>query len=89
MTESNHVRVREGGWEYTVERRLLPDDDRLTVLDKDPYGPSGDPAPPKPVTDLGTPAPGSKKERERAQTTAANRGGDGAGQKSAAPEKEN
>lgn len=83
MTDSTHVRVREGGWEYTVRRDQLVDDERLTVLDKDPFAPSGDPAPPKPVMPLGEPAPGTKKQRERTQTTAAKGGGEDAGQSSA------
>jgi hypothetical protein len=81
MTE--YVRVREGGWEYTVERRLLVNDERVTVLDKSPFAPSGDPAPPKPVMPLGEPAPGTKKDRERTHSTAAKGGGKDAGQSSA------
>lgn len=83
MTDSTYVRVREGGWEYTVRRDQLVADDRLTVLDKNPLGPNGEPAPPKPVMPLGEPAPGTKKDRERTKTTAANGGGENAGQQSA------
>lgn len=81
MTE--YVRVREGAWEYTVERRLLVDDDRLTVLDKNPFAPNGDPAAPKPVMPLGEPAPGTRMDRERTQMTVAKGGGKDAGQSSA------
>lgn len=79
---ADHVRVREGGWEYSIEKRLLPEG--LEVLDKSPYAPSGKVAPPKPVTPLGTPAPGSVQERKREtrKSEASSRGTD-AGQSSA------
>lgn len=83
---TDHVRVREGNWEYTIPKRRVTDG--VEVLDKDPYAPSGKPAAPKPVTPLGTPAPGSKKERERTnKTSEAKALGEVAGQ-SAAPETE-
>ena len=85
---SEYVRVREGGWEYTLRRDMVPKDDRVTVLDKDPLAPNGTPAPPKPVTALGDPAPGSKQARKRSQTSA-DRGGKDAGQTSADTTKEN
>lgn len=79
---TDYVRVREGGWEYSVEKRLLPEG--LEVLDKSPYAPSGKVAPPKPVTPLGTPAPGSKQERRRTtKKSEAARQGTDAGQSSA------
>lgn len=86
----DHVRVREGGWEYTIRKKKRPPKG-LEVLDKDPYAPSGKPAPPKPVTKLGTPAPGSKQERARTakKTSGGKSPGGDAGQSSAAPEQEN
>jgi hypothetical protein len=87
---AEYVRVREGRWEYTLRKGHVPKG--VTVLkDKDPLSPSGKPAPPKPVTDLGTPAPGSKQERKRAakKTSAAKSRGVDAGQTSAKPETEN
>lgn len=85
---TDYVRVREGAWEYTLRRDQVPNDERVTVLDKNALAPNGTPAPPKPVTPLGEPAPGTKKARERNQTSAASRGGDNAGQASADPKKE-
>lgn len=82
-----YVRVREGDWEFSVPEHRRGG---LEVLDKAALAPSGKPLPPKPVTALGTPAPGSKKERQRAQkTTEANALGEDAGQSSATPEEEN
>lgn len=83
-----YKRVRENGWEYSIPVGRVTDG--VEVLDKPATAPSGRPLPPKPVTALGDPAPGSKKDRERAQkTTRANGSGEDAGQKSAAPEQEN
>jgi hypothetical protein len=84
----DYVRVREGRWEYSIPARRVTDG--VEVLDKDPYERSGKPRKPMPVTDLGTPAPGSKKERQRAKKTPeANALGEDAGQSSATPEEEN
>lgn len=80
-------RVREGGWEYSIPEHRVTDG--VEVLDKPATHPSGKPLPPKPVTPLGTPAPGSKQERKRAQTSGAQDSGENAGQTSAAPKKEN
>ncbi len=87
MTEN--VRVREGGWEYSIPKSRLTDG--VEVLSKPAVAPSGRLLPPKPVTPLGTPAPGSKQERKRAakKTSGAPDSGKNAGQTSAAPEKEN
>lgn len=75
-------RVREGGWEYSIPAEHVTDG--VTVLDKPALHPSGKPFPPKPITPLGTPAPGSKKDRQRAtQTTGAQGSGEDAGQTSA------
>lgn len=89
-----YVRVREGAWEYTIPKHRVTEG--LEVLDKDPLAPSGKPASPKPVTALGTPAPGSKQERRRAakkaatpQASEADSPGVDAGQTSAEPEQEN
>lgn len=85
MTEFK--RVRESGWEYTIPARRVADG--VEVLDKPALAPSGKPITPKPVTPLGTPAPGSRQERKRGnQTSEANVLGEDAGQ-SAAPDKEN
>lgn len=83
-----YVRVREGAWEYSIPEHRLADG--LDVLDKPALAPSGKPLPPKPVTQLGTPAPGSKQERKRDQkTTGAKVSGEDDGQTSAALEQEN
>ena len=84
-----YVRVREGAWEYTIPTHRVTDG--VEVLDKDALTPSGKPAPPKPVTPLGTPAPGSKQERKRAakKTSVAPSPGEDAGQTSAELEQEN
>lgn len=88
MAEYEYVRVREGDWEYSIPKYRLAEG--LEVLDKEALAPSGEPIPPKPVTALGTPAPGSQQERQRAaQTSAAQSPGVDAGQTSATPEGDN
>jgi hypothetical protein len=88
---TSYVRVREGKWEYSIPESRLPDEapEGFEVLDKSPFAPSGKLAPPIPVTPLGTPAAGSKQERQRAaKTSGANSPGKNAGQTSATPEEE-
>lgn len=82
---TDYVRVREGGWEYTIPKSRVADG--VEVLDKDPLGTNGKPAPPKPVTKLGTAAPGSKQARKK--TSGARASGGDAGQSSASSEQEN
>lgn len=81
-------RVREGGWEYSIPATRVTD--AVEVLDKRALAPSGKPIPPKPVTDLGTPATGSKRDRQRTatKTTEVDSPGKDAGETSATPETE-
>lgn len=87
------VRVREGDWEYTIPKARVTDG--VKVLDKDAVAANGKPLDPKPVTAMGTPAPGSKTERRRAakkaapKTSGADSSGKDAGQTSADTDKEN
>lgn len=84
----DYVRVREGKWEYSIPKRRVTEG--VEVLDKDALARNGKPLPPKPITDLGTPAPGSRQERQRAKkTSGASVPGEDAGQSSATPEQEN
>lgn len=84
---TKHVRVREGNWEYSIPEFRKAEG--LEVLDKPALAPSGKPIPPKPVTALGTPAPGSQQERKRnPKTPEATSPGKDAGQTSATPETE-
>jgi hypothetical protein len=55
------VRVREGNWEYTIPEDRVSEG--VTVVDKPTHAPSGDLLPPKPVTTLGTSAPGARRKR--------------------------
>lgn len=82
------VRVREGNWEYTLPKKRVPEG--MKVLDKPATARNGKALPPKPVTPLGTPAPGSKQERQRAakKTSGANDSGKDAGHSSAETEEE-
>lgn len=64
-----YIRVREGGWEITIAKRLRHKSHE--VLDKPALLPSGEAVPPKPVTPLGTPRSGSKQARARASRKSA------------------
>lgn len=59
------------------------------VIEKDPLGPDGRPAPPKPNLPKGTPLPGSAQEKRRNKASGATGSGDDSGQTSAEPTKEN
>lgn len=92
MPDYLRVRDPESGAEYTydtakVEALGLQD----AVIDKDPLGPDGLPAPVKPRLPKGDPLPGSAQDRRRdgKKTTGATSSGEDAGQTSAAPEQEN
>lgn len=82
---TDYVRVREGKWEYSIPAHRVTD--AVQILDKPAVAGSGEAIPPKPVTALGTPAPGSKKDRTQ-QTFGAQGSDENAGQTSATTEKE-
>ncbi len=92
---AEHYRIKDpgSGDEFTYDAakvELLGLGDY--VIDKDPYGPDGRPAPTKPNLPLGEPLPGSKADRARRaakKTTGAQGSGQDAGQSSADPKKEN
>lgn len=98
MTE--YLRLADESAEFTYDRAKvealgLQD----LVIDKDPLGPDGLPAPTKPRLPMGEPLPGSSSDRRRQtakesvaakkKTTEADSPGEDAGQTSAAPETEN
>ena len=91
MSDIQYVRIKDpgSGDEFTydmakVEALGLAD----YVIDKDPFGPDGRPAPSKQNLPKGTPLPGSVQERRRNQATGASGSGDENGQTSADPTKE-
>lgn len=89
---TDYVRIKDPGTgdEFTydtakVEALGLQD----YVIDKNPFGPDGRPAEPKPRLPLGVPREGSAAERRRNKTSGAQGSGEDAGQTSATSEKEN
>lgn len=89
MTE--YLRLADESAEFTYDKAKV---DALglehLVIDKDPLGPDGLPAPTKPRLPLGEPLVGSAQERRRSQkTSGAKSSGEDPGQTSAAPETEN
>ncbi len=92
MSDIEYVRIKDPdtGDEFTYDTAKV---EALGldayVIDKDPFGPDGRPAPSKQNLPKGTPLPGSVQERRRNQATGTGSSGDENGQTSADPRRSN